>query len=121
MPENGEDFVLSSQMDQSSWQEDIKVSEHPPQIRITLHEARSPTMFFKESRTVLSHWIKRRMTSKHEMISGVFSGNHISHHAEPSVHVYVPHEGSISISLKCIDVVRRTNTTLDGCIARKSC
>ena len=55
MPKNGEEFVLSSQMDESSRQEDIKVSEHPPQIRITLHEARSTTMFFKESRTVLSH------------------------------------------------------------------
>ena len=48
------------------------------------------------------------------------SGNDIYHHAEPSVHVYVPHEGSIPISLKCIDVVRWTNTTLDGCVAVKS-
>ena len=51
---------------------------------------------------------------------GSISGNHIHHHAEPSVKVYVPHDGSIPISLKCIDVVRRTNTTLDGCIAGKS-
>ena len=55
MPKNGEEFLFSSQMDQSGWQEDIKVSENPPEFRITLHEARSTTMFFKERRTVLSH------------------------------------------------------------------
>ena len=27
-----------SQMGQSSWQEEIRSSEHPPQFRITLHE-----------------------------------------------------------------------------------
>ena len=48
------------------------------------------------------------------------SGNHIYRHAEPSVNVYVPHEWSIPIPRKCIDVVKQTNTTIDGCIAGKS-
>ena len=55
MPQNGEEFVFSSQMDQSSWQEEIKVSDHPPQFRIALHDEKSTTMFFKESRTGFSH------------------------------------------------------------------
>ena len=48
MPKNGEDFFLS-QMDQSSWQGEIRYSENPPQFRISLHEVRSTRMFFKES------------------------------------------------------------------------
>ena len=42
------------------------------------------------------------------------SGSHIyRHHVQPRVKLYVPEEGSHPRPLKYIDVVRRTNTTLD--------
>ena len=34
------------------------------------------------------------------------------HHVEPEVELYVPKEESFPIPLRCIDVIRRTNTTL---------
>ena len=111
---------LSSQMDQSSWQEEITYSEHPPFFQD--HPARGEELndVLQGDSDGLQPLDPKRMASKPELISGVFLGDHIYHHAEPSVHVYVPHEGSIPISLGCIDVVRRTNTTIDGCIAGRS-
>ena len=57
-----------SQMEQSSCLEDIRFSEDPPQFGITLHEAKSTTTFFKESRTGLNR--QTRTTVKPEMIFG---------------------------------------------------
>ena len=39
--------------------------------------------------------------------------NYIYRHHEPRVNLFVPYEGSFSTPLEYIDVVRRTNTTLD--------
>ena len=48
------------------------------------------------------------------------AGNFISgHHVEPRVKLYVPNEGSFTIPLEYIDVVRRTNTTLDVLLERR--
>ena len=42
------------------------------------------------------------------------AGNYVHpHHVEPTVKFYVPNEESFPIPLENIDVVRRTNTTLD--------
>ena len=42
------------------------------------------------------------------------AGNYIyHHHVEPKIQLYVPNEGSLPMPLEHIDVVRRTNTTLD--------
>ena len=42
------------------------------------------------------------------------AGNYVSrHHVEPRVKLYVPNEESFPTPLENIDVVRRTNTTLD--------
>ena len=42
------------------------------------------------------------------------SGNFTSrHHVEPRVKLYVPREASFPFPLKCIDVTRATNTSLD--------
>ena len=120
MPENGEEFVLSSQMDQSSWQEEIWYSEHPPFFQD--HPARG-----EEHNDVLQGESdgSQPLDQKADDIEArtdfwSISGDHVYRHVEPSVNVYVPHEGSIPIPLKCIDVVRWTNTTLDGCIVGKS-
>ena len=51
-------------------------------FQITLHEARSSQGESDGLQPLDPKW----MTSKPELISGVFSGNHIYHHAEPSVH-----------------------------------
>ena len=74
MPKKREEFVVLSQMDQSSWPEETRYSEHPPQFRNTVHEVRSTTMFFKESRTGLNHQTTNRMTLKPEM-TGVSLGH----------------------------------------------
>ena len=47
------------------------------------------------------------------MISGVFRTTFIVHHGHPRFKLDVPKEGSFPIPLKNIDVVRRTNKTLD--------
>ena len=64
-----------SQMEQLSWQEEIRYSAHPPYFKITLKEEWSTTVFFKESQTDLNHQTSRRMTLKPETISGVFFGS----------------------------------------------
>ena len=43
------------QMEQSSCLEEIRFSEDPLQLRITLREAKNTTTFFKESVTGLNH------------------------------------------------------------------
>ena len=61
-----------SQMEQSSWLEEIRSPEDPSQVRIIPREMRSTTMFFRESRTGLNHQTIRRMTLKPHTIYVVF-------------------------------------------------
>ena len=91
------------QMVQSSWQQEIRYHRKIHLWRGTpLHEERSTTMFFKELDGSLNHQTTR-MTQKPEMISGVFSGNHIyRHHIEPRVELHAPKEGSLPVPLKYI-------------------
>ena len=56
------------------------------------------------------------MTDDSEARSDFWSieGNYIyRHHVEPRVKLYVPKEEPFPIPLRYVDVVRRTNTTLD--------
>ena len=59
-----------SQMEQSSCLGEIRFSEEPPQFRITLHEAKSTTTIFKESRRSVNHWTRQRMMVESETIFG---------------------------------------------------
>ena len=70
-------------------------------------------MIFEESQTGFNHHTKNRKTQNPEMISGVFRTTSIVHHGHPRFKLDVPKEGSFPIPLKNIEVVRRTNKTLD--------
>ena len=74
MPKIGQEFACLSQMDQPSWQDEIRYSENPPQFRTILHEERSTKLFFKESRTDLNYQTDKRTTQKTETMSGVTLG-----------------------------------------------
>ena len=63
--------------------------------------------FFKEKRTGLSHQTNKQMTLKPEMELYVSSSR------STRVKLNVPNEGPFPKPLKWIDVVMRTNTTLD--------
>ena len=79
---DGEKIMFSiADVGKKSWN-----PEDPPQFGTTVHETKSTTMFFKESRTGLNHWTRWRMTVKLE-----------THHAEPRVKLLVPSEGSFPI------------------------
>ena len=74
-------------------------------------------MFFKESHTGLSRHTHQRMTLMLETISGVFYFREpyfIRHHVQPRVKLDLPKKESFPIPLKYVDVVRRTNRTLDA-------
>ena len=50
---------------------------------------------------------------KQEMISGPFQLFFDRHHVEPRVKLHVPREKSYPFPLKCFDVTRAPNTSLD--------
>ena len=85
-----------SQMEQSSWREEIRFCEYPPCFRMTVPEERSTTMFFKESRTGFNQQTNKRILSKPR---DDFWSTSRNQHVGP----------------RCLqkDVVRRTSTTLD--------
>ena len=66
MPKSGELCIFLVADGQSNWREEIRFYEYLPQFRITLHEVRSTTMFFKESRTGFNHLTNKWMTWKSE-------------------------------------------------------
>ena len=91
----------------------IRYSENPPVLINTLQEQRSTSMFFKESRTGLKHQTNKRMTLKLETVSVVFL---------EIIFIVITFNQELNSTCQKrdhsryhsnIDVVRRTNTTLD--------
>ena len=74
IPKKGEEFVFPSADGSVKLAGRDQVFRTSTSVQDHLHEDRSTTMFFKESRTGLNHQSNKRMTLKPEMISGVFLG-----------------------------------------------
>ena len=75
---------------------------------------KNTTVYFMERQTDLTqHNNNNRMTLKPEMIFGTCLGIYPSSSRLTRSKFCVPTESSFRTPLKCIGVVRRTNTTLD--------
>ena len=101
MPKKGNEFIFYSlsQMDQSSWPEDLEYSEHPYLARGEEHndvlQGESD-----ESQPLDDFWS--------------ISGNHnCRHHVQHRAKLHVPKEGSFPFPLMYVDVAMRTNATMD--------
>ena len=102
-----------AQIVQLSRQEKVMKSEHPSQLGVHPIKEKSSTTIFMEKRTDQIQKNNPRMTL--EARDDFFLGSFVfRHHVQLRVKLYVPQEGSFPIPLNNIDVVKRTNTTLDA-------
>ena len=110
-----------SQMEQSSCLEQIRFSKDPLQFGTTLHERAQRC---KENRTGLNHWTNQRMTMKPGTIFWSIEGNNIL--SSPWVQLLCGKKNHYLNHCWNVDVVRRTNTSVDillekpyGCVLER--
>ena len=101
-------------MEQFICLEDIRFSEDPPKSKITLREAKSITLIFKVKSDGSQPLDTMTDDGGARKDFWTIAGDLIYlPHVEPRVKLFCAERRSCTIVLQYIDVVRRTNTTMD--------
>ena len=103
-----------SQKEQSKFQQEFKIWEHPPSSGTAQTEEKNKKSFLENQKGLFHTYDS--FPDAGEAINDFWSmsGSFIyRHHVEPRVKLYSPREESIPIALKHIDVTRTADTTLD--------